>query len=283
MFADDTTIVLTGENENCLQLQINSVLANFSEWCYKNHLIVNLGKTKYIEFTGKYMSPLGSLDVSLHGINIECVEKASFLGTVVDSRNSWEPHIESICKRLNSLCYAIRSMRSKLSVPHLLNVYYGLVYPILSYNVIVWGQGDDVERVFIGQKRIIRTIFNMNSTESCREKFEEYRILTLTSIYLVKLLSYIHRNIGKFEKSSEVHEYNTRSRGAVRLATFYHLNYKKSPIYAGCSMFNMLPEDLKTSNHITFKKQIKKIVSMKPCYSIDEFLLILNNQTDDTG
>jgi hypothetical protein len=69
----------------------------------------------------------------------------------------------------------------------LITVYYGLVYPFLSYGITVWGQSAKkyTKRVFTLQKMVVRCIAGLKHTDSCRESFISLNILTL--IFFVHL------------------------------------------------------------------------------------------------
>jgi len=62
------------------------------------------------------------------------------------------------------------------------------------------------------QKKVIRLITGINKYESCRQKFKENRILTVTSIYVLEDLCYIKKYKGDLTHNYEIHEYNTRSK-----------------------------------------------------------------------
>lgn len=74
-------------------------------------------------------------------------------------------------------------------------VYYAQVYSLINQNIVVWGQSPDLNRIFIIQKRILRLMFNIGNRDSCREIFKLHKILTVSSIYLYKLLSLTFRNL----------------------------------------------------------------------------------------
>jgi hypothetical protein len=62
------------------------------------------------------------------------------------------------------------------------------------------------------QKEVIRLIIRINKYESCKQKFKESRILTVTSMYVLGVLWYIKKYKGELKHNCEIHEYNTRSK-----------------------------------------------------------------------
>ena len=136
----------------------------------------------------------------------------------------------------------------------------------MCYNIIVWGQSTDASRIFIIQKRIIRLIFDLDNRQSCRDTFKYKGILTFISIYLFKLLCCIYSKKDTLEKNCNFHQYSTRKKDEFCLKKAYLSKYQKSPLYAGCKYFNMLPEHLKLiTTFKEFKKKLK-IFLIENCF-----------------
>jgi hypothetical protein len=76
------------------------------------------------------------------------------------------------------------------------------------------GGGGSKERIkaLCIQKKVIRLITGINKYESCRQKFKENIILTVTSIYVLEVLCYIKMNKGDLKHNCKIHEYNPRSK-----------------------------------------------------------------------
>lgn len=201
------------------------------------------------------------------------------LGTTIDSCLSWNEQIDAVCSRLNQGFYVISSLKNSLHDRNiLLNVYYAFVHSALSYNIIVWGQAVDIRRVFIIQKRIIRLIFNLPYDATCRDTFKKYNILTVTSIYILKLLVYTHKNRLSYQLNGDFHDYNTRARNNISLAKHTREAYKKTPVYSGSKIFNMMPERIRgITSPITFKTKVKKILTNNVFYTLEEFLHYLSH------
>lgn len=59
---------------------------------------------------------------------------------------------------------------------------YGMFHSHLNYNILLWGSSMSVNRILIGQKRVLRMIFWMRFPYSCRPLFVHYKIMTVPSI-----------------------------------------------------------------------------------------------------
>ena len=65
---------------------------------------------------------------------MKCVQ---FLGLHIDEKLDWHEHK---CKnKLTSALYVIKKVNSYLPVSALKTIYYTLVYPYLTYGIILWG------------------------------------------------------------------------------------------------------------------------------------------------
>ena len=51
------------------------------------------------------------------------------------------------------------------------------------------------------QKRVIRLIRGVKRFESCRQKFKENKILTVTSVYVLEVLCFINKQKGDLKKN----------------------------------------------------------------------------------
>lgn len=173
---------------------------------------------------------------------------------------------------LNGACYAISVLKNSFQSNVLIEVYYAYVHSILSYAITVWGQATDRQRVFIAQKRAIRLVFGLQYRQSCRPYFKKYGILTLISIYIYKLLSHIHDKKSSLKVCSDVHTYSTRQNSNFALPRPKREMYKKSPMYAGMSLYNLLPSNIKDSRTPSlFRTKIKSLLAENAFYSIEEF------------
>jgi hypothetical protein len=71
-------------------------------------------------------------------------------------------------------------------------LYYGMIYPLLSYGIIVWGQIAKalIRRIFILQKRAVSYIAGLKHLQSCKDSFRHLKILTVYSLYIQETILY---------------------------------------------------------------------------------------------
>lgn len=274
MYADDTSIVISAITLEDLLYRVNFVLEQFHVWCYKNRLIINYEKTVCMLFKTKSRHiPSENMNITINGHQLKIHSDTKFLGITIDENITWTKHIDQLCCKLRQSCFAVTVLKNKLDEDSLINIYYALFYSKVSYNIIIWGQSSDVQRVFVLQKRVIRTIFNMKPLDSCRNAFKKYKILTLVCIYLYKVLSYIHNKRADLKIHSDNHAYSTRTRQYIYIEKYNLTLYKKSPICAGSYLYNMLPMYIKELKPINkFKIELKKFLCANSFYSVEDYL-----------
>ena len=112
------------------------------------------------------------------------VTHIKFLGLTIDHTLSWKLHIESLTKRLTSVAYAIRSLKYILPKETLKMIYFNQGQSITNYGIIFWGQSSEASKVFIMRKNILRIIYNLKPTDTCRNLFMQNHIMTLFSYYI---------------------------------------------------------------------------------------------------
>lgn len=128
-------------------------------------------------------------------------------------------------------------------------------------------------RLFLIQKRVIRIIFNLKYLDSCRQIFRSKNILTLTGIYLYKIIIYTYKEKNRLIKHEDIHEYNTRGKYKLYTRRHYHSFYERSPSYCGITYFNKLPDDIKSINCLNlFKRKLRAFLINGVFYSVEEYI-----------
>ena len=189
---------------------------------------------------------------------------------------TWKTHIDAILPKLSSACFAVRSIKPYVSHQTLKTIYYAYFHAILSYGVIFWGQSPDTSKVFLLQKRVIRTMMGCGRRDSCRGLFAELGILTLPSQYIFCLLLFVVKNRKLFSLNKDPHPINTRQQLNLHQPSAHLKKYQLGPCYIGIKLFNTLPPPLKNESHnpVRFRSLLKKFLLETTLYSLDEYYSI---------
>ena len=139
LFADDTSILITGQNFLKFQDDLNATFGHTSNWFQVNSLSLNISKTYFIQF--KLLLESKSLNYSdiniTHENNyISKVNDIKFFGLNINNTLSWKTHIDKILPKLCSACFAMRSVKPFMSQQMFNVIYYSHFQSIMSYGII---------------------------------------------------------------------------------------------------------------------------------------------------
>lgn len=277
LFADDISIVIPCKNITTYNDDINNLIKNVVRWLESNNLKVNLDKTKYIQFYNRK----GGLDINVEydNVNISESDEHKFLGIILDKNFSWKPQINKKCKMINSFVYPIRRLAAVVNKETALIAYHGYVASVLRYGLLLWGNSYDIERLFISQKKCIRAICNKPPLTSCKQLFDELKVLTLPSLYILEMSKFVKSNFNLFTQLKNVCKFNTRyPQKLVQRKTASKLRQRNCCCMA-IKIFNNIPEEIKILPYNRFVSALCKWLLEKRFYCIKEFLSLkqINN------
>ena len=126
--------------------------------------------------------------------------------------------------------------------------------------------------VFLHQKRVIRSMLGMHFTDSCRSVFKSLRILTVTSLYILEVCTFIYIHKHSFPHNADVHSLNTRSRHQFYIQ-FARLSVSRNlPKYTGLMIFNRLPTAFRDQPTLSsFKRHLKDFLFENVFYTLEFF------------
>lgn len=240
----------------------------------QHDLYFNKKKTQLIRFQNRQkLCDVISIDIEEESLTTS-ESNIKFLGLHVDKNLNWRCHCECLVSKLNSLAYLFKNLRSILTIAQLKSLYYAQVESRLRYGVCLWGNTTLFPKVFIAQKRVIRSIAGVSNRQTCKVLFERYGLLTLPSLFVLEVSSYIFLNRHKFLRVSDTHAVNTRRRNDL-FVPFTRLGVTgKSPDYFGLKLFNSLPTEIAAAdNLIVFKKKLKSFLLSRCLYNVSDIFI----------
>ena len=149
-----------------------------------NHnLQLNTNKTNIMHFRTKCTN-IYEPQISLDETIIESCQKTKFLGIIIDNELKWSHHTDYLSKKLNTGIYILKRIAQICSYEAVLSVYHSLFMSHISYDL--WGSCkiDNLNSIFLIQKRAIRYLFGLNKTDSCKKYFKDHGLLTVPSVYI---------------------------------------------------------------------------------------------------
>jgi len=191
---------------------------------------------------------------------------------------NWKNHIKEITPKLNSACFAIRSMQKIVNINTLKTIYFAYFHSIMSFGIIFWGNSTDSNNIFLLQKRVLRIIVGAKSRESCRTIFKKLQIMPMACQYIFSLIIFLVHNRENFVTNSTIHSINTRQKNDFHTPSASLSCYQKGVRYMAVKIFNSLPIDIKneTQNIKLFRTKLKKYLISHAFYSVGEFMTFNN-------
>jgi hypothetical protein len=181
LFAENTSIIITGQDVHKFQDDLNTTFCQISQWFQLNSLSLNISKTYFNQFASKSSND-SDINITYENNYNSKVNDLNFLGLHINNTLSWTTHIDKILPKLSSACFAMRAVKPFMSPQTLKAIYYSHFHSIIKYGVIFGGHIAPSIRVFKLQKRIIRIMTGSRSKGSCRNFFTNLEILPLSSL-----------------------------------------------------------------------------------------------------
>jgi hypothetical protein len=220
IFADDTNVFIADKSFSNLINIANRELESVSLWFKVNKLSLNLDKTNFILFRSHRKSSPGEIKVCIDNKALPMVNSTKFLGVYIDQHLTWKEHISQVSKKISKSIGIISRVRYLLPKNILLNLYYSMVYPYLSYCNLPWASNysSRLKCLETLQKRAIRIVCGLPFGSSTRSAFNRLCILSLEQInkYQISIFMYRSKN-GTLPSAFDEyfcypsHDHNTRS------------------------------------------------------------------------
>jgi hypothetical protein len=155
LFADDTNILMTAENESTLQYKIYRVMNELQLWFHSNNLIINAEKTIAISFhSWQKKGPLKP-QIKFQGTDIANKLGTKFLSIHINDNVKWDVHIKYLCPKLSKSYYVINSLKDITSSHVIRSTHFTYFQAHLRYGVIFWDSDPKSKSIFKLQKTVI--------------------------------------------------------------------------------------------------------------------------------
>lgn len=270
LFADDSTITVGCKNINQYENDVNEAIKSVIKWLDNNNLQMNLDKTKITHF--RQRNGPTNFNIAYENKNIKIVNETKYLGLIIDDRLNWKAHIQALCKKLSTAAYQLHKLAPVMDVDALITAYHGIVASHLRYGIIFWGNSTDKDLVFKAQKRCLRSMFGLSSTDSCKPYFTKYRLLTCPSLYLLESALFVKNNPDLFQRQSVAIQRNRRDNDSVCVPRHKTALMYKSVVCMAPKIYNKVPKHIRDLKATLFKKRLTEYLIHNCIYSVSDFL-----------
>ena len=262
-YADDTTMIFSGEGWDEVREKIKRGFKILKNWMETYRLSLNLTKTNYVAFSLTSANRPAFSCIKLDDFNqINEVASTKYLGVIIDQFLKWQQHIDYVSNRIRKLIHKFYILRSFLNKKILIIVYKALVESLISYGILVWGglYNNALNKLNIIQKYILKIIYKKTRLYPTNLLFTE-ETCNIRTIYLTTICTYLNFNCG--QKNYIGHRYKTRQNENKNLEipqNRNNLNFKFIS-YLGPKSYNLLPLFIRDINNKSkFRKMCQKYI-----------------------
>ena len=246
LYADDTNFSISHPDYNLNVQTLNQELEKITNWTLANRLTINVLKTELMLFTNHDTSGENNLDVILNGNPVEFVDKARFLGVIIDNKLTFKLHINNIVSKISKQNGILRKIRLNLPLTSRIAYYNSYILPHLTFNIIHWGNTNKIHLnpLILAQKQIIRTIAGAGYLDHTTPLFFKLKILKIEHLYeYFSIIDTFERmKNGEYRVS---HDRETRN-CSLAVPKFHRLlKTQQSISFSGPTLWNNLPAEIK--------------------------------------
>ena len=269
LYADDSTLSTCIDDKDIKQCSklINRELNKVNQWLKANSILINEDKTKYMLLSYNKDIKLPTIKIGKNKIQRTSVTK--FLGIHLDQNLTFKTHINEISRKTSKTAGLLYKLRSFLPSNVLKTIYQSLMHPYFIYGIETWhGTFQNyTNKIFIIQKKAIRTINNLEYNAHTNDYFKSNEILKLEDQYRLQTVTYIYKVLNsnidpsiysKLCRNSDIHQHYTKSNNKFKIMRVNRSRSKNIICHNGILFWNTIPEQIKESKSLfKFKKMVK--------------------------
>ena len=268
MFADDTSLTVSGNDVVDLVSLCNEELVKFEQWSLANRLTINANKSHCLLISNRQI-PGNMPPILLGGEQLNMEKTVKLLGVTIDNRLKFSDHINNICSKVSKSIGVMYKLKHVVTASTLKSLYYALIFPYLNYCVVVWGAAYDshLEPLVLLQKKAVRIINKAPYLAHTNPLFLSNKILKLKDLFKYNLCLHIYLNPDHFNHVNN-NRYNFRNSQNLIVPYERLTQTQQSTYYQATTAWNSLPFDVRESSSVTsFKYKLK-------CYLISHYIRV---------
>ena len=191
VYADDTTVIITGRNLTEAKQLTNDILERFYRYFTLNKLSINPGKTKYMVHLPRYRSQKNhhkvqdtqNIDLIMHNTILKPVSSIRFLGVMMNNKLTWDDHKRYLVTKINRTLGILYRSKQVMNTYNLVNMYKTFVEPYFLFCIELWGSSIKSKRdpIKLVQNKAIRIVYECKRTADAWNENE--RIQTIEELY----------------------------------------------------------------------------------------------------
>ena len=277
MYADDSTIHLSGKTINEIQAKAQEDLLQVEEWCANNSMFINCEKMKclIIGTRQKISSQNDQIHLTINGNVLQFSVSEKLLGVKIDAHLSWTEQIDQVCSKISSRIYLLSKIKKFLNMESRKLFYSGYILPLIDYCCVIWGNcsNEGLNRILKLQKRAARLILDMDPLSPSEPLFKQLGWMRVDDRIKYHKYLLVYKSLrkeapsyltDKFNYISQDNPYSLRNvvNGNLQTPKPKTELFKKSFAYSGSVLWNNLPTSIRNIPTLgSFKENMKKYIS----------------------
>ena len=122
-YADDTAIVGRLSKYATDLHNYTTCVEQFTTWCSKNYLNLNVSKTKELIFDFR-KCPKQNIPLSINNHNVEITSEYKYLGTIIDDKLLWSHNCTNVYSKVQQRIYFLRKLSNFGVNSTIMNLFY---------------------------------------------------------------------------------------------------------------------------------------------------------------
>ena len=269
LFADDTSIYLSLDDNQIRTQTLNSDLLKIQEWANTWKVTFNAQKTNKLDICNQNVIILNSLYFDNTLLNTR--EHHKHLGITLQNDCKWDQHIANLIIKCRTQVNCLRSYKYRLNRKSLETMYKSYILPLFDYADVIWDsctetQANSLEELQIDALRTISgsvrgtshaLLYNETGFIPLKERRKRHKLLTFFKF--VNGLVPNHLAVKFPPLVSEINPYHRRRPLNRQPPSFKTALYKKSFFPSSTDLWNDLPESIQCSKSFgEFKRFLRK-------------------------
>lgn len=271
LFADDTTIHTSSPKLQTVSRTLQTCVDRLIEWTNLNHMALHPEKTKCMVITTRQKRQNLQTPMVPPKINNRAIEEVSshkVLGVTIDNNLSWVEHINTLCKSVCKKVFQLSKVKHFLTFHARVLFFQGHIQSSIDYASTLWdgASANTLKPLMSLYKRSLKVVLKKTTTLT----IEDYKLLQILPLQLKLsynkgiLMHKIMSNLSPPALKCNFHIISRPDSQKVIIPIPRIDLFKTSLIYSGGSLWNSLPNILKSkSSSEAFRTHFKTYLFQK--------------------
>ena len=196
LFADDTSLFLTGKNLDEIISEAKVNISNLKEWFVCNKLTLNESKTHFCLFHTKNKPiPYNLETIECNEMVIHRCDTVKYIGLMMDEQLNWKNHIDFLLKNIMKYFGIFNNIKGFISKPLARQLFFAFVNSRITYGIEAYGScsTSNLKKLQIVQNKLLKILTCKHNRFSTNDLHRELNILKISDVYKCSLLNIVHK------------------------------------------------------------------------------------------